>query len=684
MLAILDDDVLHLIAVALAKTCWRSLCDLACSSRRNASLPLTCSVWREAATLYYAGEAGCAKHVQEFYSSQRECLERMLTTRPPRQLRDGTTPLEYLQQVCPLLSGRTYTQLGSGAVLGGFAVQEVDHQGSSGQSNDSSIREAQPPFDAGMLALCAPVPDTLLSILALAARLPQTSPLSSFVGSEWEPMALSVHAAMHKVTDLRHPPGKSSPLRQLVIEALAPLEAFTNVPPPRGEESSLRRRYNSIMMRSSWSDDSDHEAHIEKARKIAEWLAAWSAGELCSLLGAVISSLEPLLARACADEAAVMNEASSPEFSAVPATVWRALVVQNVWAKSIRGMYKYPGTREPYHAAWILSDSAHLKHLSARGMVAMVELAFQHIFEQGVRGEKTYSYDSPFNIYARNAADHFDKVTATFRDADGRHSVASMIDALPEEAWECDWGEYPGNGMGYRPILHWFAFHVLDRAETEQDRRRWREERDDSRTTGSWHLAWGPDALRPEQHATLLAIRMRWSRGWTRVTSYDMLLSPESSWEPRVAASIIHKALRQAGIDEFLPNNVWHIWKKLAEEKRQDETSGSSHHEYKLSASVCWQLADRWLGARARCSALFMSSLLHLCSVRRDDILACAGLERRRMLQAAAVQASARILRVGPEQDQQDSDAEDSQMESDDSCAVAEAGWGEWSWSLPS
>ena len=178
---------------------------------------------------------------------------------------------------------------------------------------------------------------------------------------------------------------------------------------------------------------------------------------------------------------------------------------------------------------------------------------------------------------------------------------------------------------------------------------------------------------------------MLWKGGWKQVASYGMLLGSASGWEPREAAAVIHKALRQRGVHDFLPNTIWHIWKHLASERMQND-----EHEYMLSASVCWQLADRWLGSRARCSALFLSALLHLCSLRRDNIMGCVATERREKLHAAAVQASARILTMARAQGEQGcsgtedshSDGWDSQMESDDSCAVAEAGWREWSWSL--
>ena len=653
MLATLDDDVLRMVALALAGMCWRSICDLACASARAASvLRESGAVWQKAAAVYFGSATQRTTCLQEIYRSQRKALETMLA--PPRVHdvpRDDD--LDALERQCPLLDGQPYAA-------------------------------RSPPFDEALLRACAPVPRELRGTLALLTRLPQTPPLSSLVGSDWEPLVLTIHAAMHQLQ--AHGVGSLdalAPLYGLVNEAIAPLKALLNgIPRPRNQPWQRRRR--SIM--SVYLNEEDerlrNEEHEKQGRHISEWLSARSAGELRNLLSGIVSSLEKLLARACTDEAAILEETSAAASGAVPGTLWRDMMVQSKSARAVRDQVLHPSS--PF-AAHLLSHPDHLKHMRPRGIAAAIKLAFESEFGEGVRAPTSARAGErgPFRLYGRDAREAFDKVVATFREGASRWLVADILTALPEEDWVCDEHQHPGNGMGYPPILHWFAFYVLE--ETGDDQSRSREEAQEDESRWRWHPAWAPSALRPEQHATLLALRMLWNRGWKQVASYGMLLGSASGWEPREAAAVIHKALRQRGVYEFLPNTIWYIWKHLASERMHD-----NEHQYMLSASVCWQLADRWLGSRARCSALFLSALLHLCSLRRDNIMGCVAAERRGKLHASAVQASARILTMAPAQGEQGcsgaedshSDDWDSQMDSDDSCAVAEAGWREWSWSL--
>ena len=660
MLATLDDDLLRIIALALARKCWRSVCDLACSSGRNASvLRESGAVWREAAAMYCGSAAQRTKCLHEIYCWQREAVERMLAE-PTVHLIAHDELLESLEKQRPLLDGQTYAA-------------------------------RSPPFDEAILRSCVTVPKELRGALELLTRLPQTPTLSSFVGSELEPLVLTVHAAMHHLhaaTGCMHhlrALDTLAPLYGLVNEAIAPLKALNGMPRPRSEPHWRRRRSRMSVYLHEDYEHRRNEEHEKQGRQISEWLSAWSAGELRNLLSGIVSSLEKLLARACTDEAAVMEETDSSASCAVPATLWRDMIVQSISARDVREMVLCPSPQIAAYAAYLLSHAEHLKHMRPRDMAAAIKLAFESEFGEGVRAPTSACADrqGPFRLYARDARHAFDKVVATFREGASRWLVAKILTALPEEDWVCDESRYPGNGMGYPPILHWFAFYVLE--ETGDDRSSSQDEAQEDESRWRWHPAWAPSALCPQQHATLLALRMLWKGSWKQVASYGMLLGSASGWEPQEAAAVIHKALRQRGVHDFLPNTIWHIWKHLASERmRNDE------HEYMLSASVCWQLADRWLGSRARCSALFLSALLHLCSLRRDNIMGCVAAERREKLHAAAVQASARILTMAGTQGEQGcsgtevshSDGWDSQIESDDSCAVAEAGWREWSWSL--
>ena len=73
---------------------------------------------------------------------------------------------------------------------------------------------------------------------------------------------------------------------------------------------------------------------------------------------------------------------------------------------------------------------------------------------------------------------------------------------------------------------------------------------------------------------------------------------------------------------------LWKLWAALA----NDYCAGF----HTLSAELAWALADHWLGSSASGAVIFSCALLQLEPSRRAAVMACAGLERRRMLARTA------------------------------------------------
>ena len=159
------------------------------------------------------------------------------------------------------------------------------------------------------------------------------------------------------------------------------------------------------------------------------------------------------------------------------------------------------------------------------------------------------------------------------------------------------------------------------------------------------------------------------------MSACGMLLEAPTAWKPRDAAVVLHKAVRYAGFDKFVPNEIWSIWRALASQKVQGDADGQ---KYVLSDEVVWQIANRWLGSRARCAALFSAALL--ATGRRNGIMRVADVERREQLAHVLAKHAAKVFGSATHFDDASGG---SQEESDDSCAVAEFGWTEWSWCLP-
>lgn len=658
MLDRLADEELQIIAASL--TCsWQSTCDFACVSRRSAiSLLASEHVWHDAAKSYLGGQAAAKKTVAALYERQRQLLEKVLTMPGETEQRSvphltflyhegtdyepATADQAALQRACPLLSHIHYPAMG------------------------------------GDVGVCLPKNHCLRGALALADRLLQhvdESPLgsaislASLIGSTLEPMVLALHRTLHRVCQTGFRADEMDtpiPLLHDAMAAWASVRRLQVVEPYHTNDFFWRCDNEKLGQRD--------RARLAKRRQRAEeWLRSQSLCELQAVLSGTIASFEALLHTATKDEADALADDGN-----VPSIVWRSLVTKNSaaqWARKATGERDLHPEAQSSLAEVALREAGCLAHLTPRSLLVAVKLALGTILKESFTGKNQQSEywrsdeREPFPVHRRcqqHDAAVLGKITKIFRDGDGRRRVAELVSLLPHEQdrdWWCGWCGLDPTGsvitdggfivadpenleddyaLGIDELLvHWIAHYVLapPGRGTEERRSRGRD--------GQWHPAWEPGVLTPDQHAILLATQMHWAGGWTTVDGLGMLLGVESAWAPADAAVVLHKALRYAGFNEYLPNHIWSIWKRIASEKTHDGEA------YALTAETAWALADRWLGARARCAALFNAALV--TTGRQKAIL-------------------------GEEGEAQESD--DSQHDSDDSCAIAEAGWTEWSWNL--
>ena len=640
----LADDEVCLVGLQLS-SCWRSVCDFACVSRRTASSLLSQKLWHAAALSYFGEPARCSDAALKLLLEQVSRLEKLVATPDVWGIRrTSRSKMQRLRSSCPLLSaGNDYPEL---------STDDLD--------------------------ACLPSEDRLRAALELVARLEGEQTLGSLVGAAREPLVLALHKMLHSICcDGLRFLGRT-PLLHHVKAAWMPLRHLS-VPPPYYIETL----WDEADINRDDATDEDREKALAAKKVALEWLGTQQVGALRGLLEGVMAALDGLHDQAVADRIAgqVALASNEPE-TALPASAWRALIVRSEAAEGARRLCKVDNHRVlAMHIARSALDPKHnpmdapgcLDYMTPRGMLRTIELLLTcpdepRIFVRHKQPE--YSYDNepepfPLRSYGyRDARAMLDELTETFRDGAGRKHVAAVLQHVDEAAWE---EVSEDDEVLTSPILHWIAFYVLG-----------------CPSGSGWHPAWHPGTLSAWQHAMLLAIRLHWTNGWCNPTKLGMLLGPSSAWPPRKAAEIIHKALRykldwSTGDTAFVPSNVWTFWRALANAPDQDENSLAT---YVLTADVAWQLADRWLGSRGRCASLFSAALLCLDSSRRRGILECADADRRQMLAAAAAQSASRIFGPSDGVEQEDEEDEDDQYASDDSCAAAEAGWGEWSWEL--